>query len=266
MKFKLDKLRQWLDPIDAFFCIELIANDTRPIHVCEIGAYEGGFTITLLDNIPSLQIIAIDPYPKLNNIKAIFLEHLLSRNLVERVQLLPDYLSISNHRFALVHIDGEHSEAAVLRDINFARDNLAPSGIIVVDDIWHPLFPGIISAIMKTVHTSDLVPFLITRNKMYLCRETEQQVKSARVSEIIQKLGIPHSKSTKAGDLIGSIESTYGQDNSIKGYPQIVVESKNRYEQLIWLGLATPPRKATRIIGAWLPPAILSFFMRVFRR
>ncbi len=60
--------------------------------------------------------------------------------------------------------------AAVSKDLEFAIANLAPSGFIVIDDIWHPKFPGIISACLKSIHLDLLSPFLLSKNKMYLCQ------------------------------------------------------------------------------------------------
>jgi hypothetical protein len=68
------------------------------------------------------------------------------------------------------------------------------------------------------------------------------------------------------GDLLDQQVSTFSQDNSIKGYRQIVVENKNRYEQLILLGLASPPKRTKNIMRDFLPPIISSFARSLFRR
>jgi hypothetical protein len=119
---------------------------------------------------------------------------------------------------------------------------------------------------MKKVHTTDLVPFLITRNKMYLCREINHGVKYTKAQEILLSQEIPHSTGIRVGDLLDQQVSTFSQDNSIKGYRQIVVENKNRYEQLILLGLASPPKRTKNIMRDFLPPIISSFARSLFRR
>jgi hypothetical protein len=48
----------------------------------------------------------------------------------------------------LVHIDGEHSRAALARDLELATAVLAPAGVIVLDDMLHPGYP----TLMLTVH------------------------------------------------------------------------------------------------------------------
>jgi len=129
----------------------------------------------LLNNLKKLQCVAIDPYPGLNDIKNIFLDNLRTHNLQDRVELKASYSSITDNNFSLIHIDGEHSELAVTKDCNFAIANLSNRGLIVVDDIWHPRFPGIISAVMKIIHLNKLTPFLASRNKMYLCLPDDYQ-------------------------------------------------------------------------------------------
>lgn len=43
--------------------------------------------------------------------------------------------SIIDNNFSLIHIDDEHLELAVIKEINFAIDNLSTRGLIVIDDI-----------------------------------------------------------------------------------------------------------------------------------
>jgi hypothetical protein len=73
--------------------------------------------------------------------------------------------------FRFFHIDGEHSYDAVMSDIGLAADNIAPYGIIVVDDFFSAACPGITHAVFDYVGRSDsnLSVFLIGYNKAYLC-------------------------------------------------------------------------------------------------
>ena len=50
-----------------------------------------------------------------------------------------------NPRF--VHIDGEHSRAALTKDLELATAVLAPEGVIVLDDMLHPGYPTLITAV-----------------------------------------------------------------------------------------------------------------------
>lgn len=42
-----------------------------------------------------------------------------------------------------IHIDGEHTRKAAYQDLNLAFSTLAPNGIILVDDVFHPWFPDV---------------------------------------------------------------------------------------------------------------------------
>jgi hypothetical protein len=239
-----------------------------PGGICEIGVYKGGFLIALLKNLLKLNAVGIDPYPQQDDIRKIFLENLRSNQMVERVQLLPKYNSISQNTFDLIHIDGEHSKAAVLKDLNFAMHNLTKKGVMVVDDIWHPLFPGVISATMKVVHERDFVPFLTTRNKMYLCREAEHEFFFSRAFELIREAKIEFSGGLMQGDDNLGVLATYDQPNLIKGYRQLVVLQKTKFEQLVTLGLITRPSasRTKKIVKELLPPVASSLIRKFSHR
>jgi predicted O-methyltransferase YrrM len=46
-----------------------------------------------------------------------------------------------------VHIDGEHSRAALTKDLELATAVLAPAGVIVLDDMLHPGYPTLMVAV-----------------------------------------------------------------------------------------------------------------------
>ena len=77
----------------------------------------------------------IDPYPGLDDIKNVFLDNLRTHNLQDRVHLEASCSSIIDNNFSLIHIADEHLELAVIKEINFAIDNLSTRGLIVIDDI-----------------------------------------------------------------------------------------------------------------------------------
>jgi len=262
MFYKSDETTKWLDPFDAFFSVNLlIANGDG---VCEVGVYKGGFLITVLRNHPKLNALGIDPYPQQSEIREIFLENIKLYEMTTRVQLLSNYTSISQRNYDLIHIDGEHSEVAVLNNLKFAMLNLAEKGIIVIDDIWHPLFPGVISATMKFVHEYSFVPFLTTRSKMYLCREVEHEFFYQRALGLIRDAKIEYSGGLMQGDEIAGVPATYTQSNAIKGYRQIVVPQKTKFEQLVTLGLIHRPSssKTKRIIRNLMPPMAVSVIQK----
>ena len=265
MLWQFGELVEWLDPYDAFFSMNLLVDSGGGI--CEVGVYKGGYLITMLRNNPRLNAVAIDPYPGLNSIKETFLNNLLSYKLEDNIKHFADYNSLKENSFDLIHIDGEHSESAVIKDLHFARDNLANKGLIVIDDIWHPLFPGVVSATMKFVHESDFVPFLSTRQKIFICRDNQYEYHYSQASELLQKFNIPHSSGWIKGDPNHQgVLAAYDQSNAIKGFPQLIVESKSRHAQLIVLKITSDTNRVPRILKQLLPPFLVSVQKKLANR
>lgn len=258
-----DELVEWLHPYDAFFSINLLVDTGGGI--CEVGVYKGGYLISILRNNPKLNAVAIDPYPGLISIKEAFLNNLLTYGLEDKVKHFTDYNSLQESRFDLIHIDGEHSESAVIQDLHFARDNLANKGLIVMDDIWHPLFPGVVSATMKFVHESNFVPFLSTRQKMFICRENQYEYHYSQAFELLQKFKIPHSSGWMKGspNHKGAL-AAFDQSNAIKGFPQLMINPKSKHEQLIILNLASETQEIPKkILKQLLPPLLFSVLKKL---
>ena len=256
MKWIRDSNVIFLDPLDAFLSMRLINNPQG--NFCEIGVYKGGFILAMLENLPNLNAIAIDPYPNSEEIRNVFCQNLGERNLANRVELFDDYEKLAQCEFDLIHIDGEHSEAAVRKDLKFALANLSSNGIVVIDDIRHPLFPGIISATLQVVHQGFLAPFLITRNKMFLCKPSEYISQFHRAKELLDQLKIPYSAGVKEGTILHGESAIISLSNSINGYDQLVVENLTKFQQLILLGLENPVRsnKLKSILKSLTPPII----------
>ena len=77
-----------------------------------------------------------------------------------------------------VHIDGEHSRAALTKDLELATAVLAPEGVIVLDDMLHPGYPTLMVAVHEYLqrHPEMCVLCIIDREtvvaatKFVLCR------------------------------------------------------------------------------------------------
>ncbi len=262
MKWTNDENAIWLDPLDAFLSINLIPNPAGKI--CEIGVFKGAFLMSLLENHPKLRGLAIDPYPDSEEIKYVFFNNLESRSLKNRVEHLDDYKLVNDQEFDLIHIDGEHTESAVSKDLKFTLANLAPKGLVIIDDIWHPLFPGIISATMRVVHQGYLAPFLITRNKIFLCPVSEYVSYFNSAKKCLELNKIPYSAG-EPNDSFSREGIHVSQSNSINGFDQLVVENMNRYEQLLLLGLEDPVRnnKFRCILRSFTPPIFVLFYRKL---
>lgn len=68
-------------------------------------------------------------------------------------------------------VDGGHTLALTLNDLQIADASLAPHGIALLDDVFNPGWPGVISGLFAFLAEGpDLVPFAIFPNKIFLCR------------------------------------------------------------------------------------------------
>ncbi len=68
-------------------------------------------------------------------------------------------------------LDGGHTRALTLNDLEIADASLAPHGIAVLDDVFNVSWPGVVSGLFAFLARGpDLVPFAIFPNKVFLCR------------------------------------------------------------------------------------------------
>jgi predicted O-methyltransferase YrrM len=126
----------------------------------EIGAFEGRFFIALAHALGEGETaLAVDrfdwPDPGVvDRFEANCTAHGVPPQ--RRVTLKADSHSLAPHellaqlkgeRVRFVHIDGEHSRAALTRDLELATAVLAPAGVIVLDDMLHPGYPTLILAV-----------------------------------------------------------------------------------------------------------------------
>jgi hypothetical protein len=69
-------------------------------------------------------------------------------------------------------VDGGHTRALTLNDLEIANASLASHGIAVLDDVFNANWPGVASGLFAFLGRSpDLAPFAIFPNKVFLCRK-----------------------------------------------------------------------------------------------
>jgi predicted O-methyltransferase YrrM len=66
-----------------------------------------------------------------------------------------------------VHIDASHLYPQVAQDIANVRKLLAPGGVVVLDDFRTEHTPGVSAACWEAVISGGMIPFALTRSKMY---------------------------------------------------------------------------------------------------
>jgi hypothetical protein len=258
MKWELNLNTDWLHPFDAYFSINLLPESSKSI--CEIGVFKGAYVITVLTNRPDLKATVIDPYRELEFIKKEFIQKVKRLGLDSNIELLDDYNGIQRE-FDLVHIDGEHTEEAVDKDLKFAKANISSDGLIIVDDIFHTKFIGVLSATFKHIHEGDFVPFLITRQKMYMCREDKHEKFYSRASNLLHEANIPHYSNEKK-NIDQGLLADYDGSCLIKGFLALLVLEQPKQIQLSLLGLSSEHSSKIRKITKELLPPIFSKLLR----
>jgi len=77
--------------------------------------------------------------------------------------------------FRLIHIDGGHTTRHTTNDLKIAEGLIEPGGlgVIMVDDLFHPKWPGVTDAVFKYLNGPwpNLVPFAYDNKKLYLTDE-----------------------------------------------------------------------------------------------
>ncbi|CAD5299316.1 Methyltransferase domain-containing protein [Bosea sp. 62] len=143
--------------------------------IAEIGAFEGRFFIALAHALEPGEIaLGIDifewPNPEVRDrFEANCLKHGIAAE--RRVTIKADAGAMSpaeligharGSKLRFIHIDGEHSRAALGKDLALATACLAEGGLIVLDDMLHPGYPTLMVAVQDYLSANpDIVPLCI---------------------------------------------------------------------------------------------------------
>jgi Methyltransferase domain len=82
-------------------------------------------------------------------------------------------LSLKQHSgsFRFFSIDGGHSAEHTINDLKFACDLISNSGVVILDDVFHPHWLGVTEGLCKFLTMSpSLMPFGYGRQKLYLAK------------------------------------------------------------------------------------------------
>lgn len=68
-------------------------------------------------------------------------------------------------------IDGGHTKTHTLNDLKLAEKYVSDSGIVILDDITHPHWLGVMDGLVEYLRSfPTLIPFAIGHNKLFLCK------------------------------------------------------------------------------------------------
>jgi hypothetical protein len=210
---------EWLSPIDAFWSCQLILRRNHSSGL-EIGVYKGGWTTLILDNFPLTSIVGIDPYPGLFEIRSIMETETSKYSAAGRFFHYETIDSCpAKPTYDFIHIDGEHSEEAVMKDLLYSYSKLNDGGMIIIDDFMSRMFPGITAQTILLAFQLDLKPVLITQSKIYLVKNENWSSYYNDVLEISKKFATGDSGTYKNG-LHGESYFQNGKVLGVKVYVQ----------------------------------------------
>jgi Methyltransferase domain len=131
-------------------------------HVAEIGAFEGRFFIATAHALaPGEKALGMDVFTWPNaEVQTRFeancerhgitgdrrISWKVDSNRTTPAELLSKY-GAGDGRVRFFHIDGDHSIAALTKDLELATATLADGGVMVLDDMLHPGYPSLYLAV-----------------------------------------------------------------------------------------------------------------------
>ena len=150
-------------------------------HLFEIGVMNGrSAALAAMHAAPDEVLALVDPAP-MADARAVLaaIKPDAVRYLQARSQDLAGRPEIGDlaERCRWIHIDGEHSEAAITNDLGIANRLVSEDGVISIDDFMSTSYPHLTSAAFRYLeaHRADLSLFLCGFNKGYLCRPTAKR-------------------------------------------------------------------------------------------
>jgi predicted O-methyltransferase YrrM len=119
-------------------------------HIAEIGTFEGRFFIALAHGLADGEhAIGIDIFTWRERYSAIkgSTADMGIADLIAPIKGRADLDPLLPIRF--FHIDGQHDEENLTKDLALALPLMHPHGLIVLDDMLHPSYPGLVETVHK---------------------------------------------------------------------------------------------------------------------
>lgn len=182
-----NRVEGWLDPAAAQITVEVARNiDIIGRATCEIGVHHGKYAI-LLGLLTGGRLVGFDLFERQSeNIdnsgsgdRRIFLQNSTNFGIKsENVNAITinsndlsfnDVIDYCGDRPVLFSIDGAHTEYATQNDLSIAAESLASDGVVMLDDVFNPNFPGVASGLFLFLnkYPDKLHPFCIGGGKLF---------------------------------------------------------------------------------------------------
>jgi hypothetical protein len=244
---------EWLTKLDTHLALEIFVK-SHFNNFLEIGVWKGAWSFSILGNFSTAEGCGVDPYPGFDFVEENLIRDVAKYGFQDRFKMYKTTEALLRDikpslKFDLIHIDGEHSQKAIERDLKVAADLLSDSGVIIVDDYRDQHFPGVAAGVFNFLNSSDFASFCLTPNKMYICRTVSYSDCFQRILDYCRITEADFENEFK-GTLYGN---PYAQENSIHGFQQILIfgdrrtyySYESRHDSRKWVKtvilLLTPP-------------------------
>ena len=178
---KIDAVHGWLSREAAALMDFLFAGQlqlgTPLAGLLEIGVWKGRTSALMARHLRSGEgIWLVDSAPQQTEITQSLQSVVGERFNQLSIQLVPGTArearrSLGDKCFRYIHIDGEHTAAALRGDLALSLQVLEPAGLIVIDDIFNDLYPQLARGLFAFLDQEgrDLACVLTGFNKAVLC-------------------------------------------------------------------------------------------------
>lgn len=139
----------------------------------EIGTYRGKTFVGLaLSSRDGERVVGLDIFP--GDVQQSLVNHLnkfLEQSQKSRVVLVKkdsstvsflEWAQYNGSKTRFVHVDGNHTKAAVQHDILLASSYLSEGGVVLIDDFLHDFYPDVTEGILETLNVlHNIVPVAV---------------------------------------------------------------------------------------------------------
>lgn len=156
-----------LDLVEIFKLLEFKSG-------AEIGVAEGRFSKVMLDTVPGLRLLCVDPWQQYGRISQRICDerytravHTLSGRNAEimRLSSLAAAQQVPAASLDFVYIDGDHTFDAVMLDILLWAPKVKPGGIVAGHDYYEFYQAGVISAVRAYTQAHGIGAWYLTKEK-----------------------------------------------------------------------------------------------------
>jgi len=179
----LYKIRGFMHPVDAMAFSAILEYQVREGMqggIAEIGVFFGRSFSLLARNAQSagdraLGIDLFDISGQLDYVRAVIaregVQQATQLHAGSSLELTARDVTDKIGPVRFFSVDGGHELHHIAKDSELAIETLAPHGVIAFDDFLNPQYPDLTVGVIDFLrHTESVVPFCISRAKLYVCR------------------------------------------------------------------------------------------------